>query len=121
MAAVNCFTNTFAVDASRLVNLALGATAAQNVKDDACPECREDGKRQKDKFLQERLQTQNKNFIGSVKQNELNTMFLSSKRVKLKSASNKYRVHFEKYQRSVFIFCQKATSSSDQTPTMKPL
>ena len=79
MAAVNCFTNPFTVDSSRLVKLASGATAAQSVEDDVlnAEKTRRD---QKEKFIQERLQTHEKNFFDPIKQNKLKTMSQSSKK-----------------------------------------
>ena len=69
MAAVNCFTNPFAVDASRLVMLASGATATQSVENyDLNAE--KIGKEQKEKCIQERLQTHESNFFDPIKQNK---------------------------------------------------
>ena len=48
MAAVNCLTNPFPVDASRLVMLALGATSAQSVLNAEMT-----GRYQKEKFVQD--------------------------------------------------------------------
>ena len=52
MAAVNCLTNPFPVDASRLVMLALGATSALSVEDGVL-NAEMTGRYQKDHFFQD--------------------------------------------------------------------
>ena len=68
--------------------LASGATATQSIENDDL-NAEKIGKEQKEKSIQERLQTHEKNFFDPIKQNKLKTMSHSSKKVKLKSASNK--------------------------------
>ena len=86
--AIEGFTNPFAIDPTRLVMLASGATVPPEVENDVL-NAEQLGNAQKEAFIKERLRHKEKGFFDTIKQLNLKTMSNTAKPVKLRSTNNK--------------------------------